>query len=206
MTSHFVLLTGVCCLGVFASAAAASPSRETGQLAHPDIIEASGLARSIRHENRYWVANDSGNAPVLYAIDSSGERHGVLMPRGIGNTDWEDLASFTLDGEPYLLVADVGDNNGVRSFVRLHAIPEPAELPGAGRMTAVDVAFSINVKYPGGGRDTESVAVADGFVYLLTKRTLPPELYRTALRATEDKVRTLEFSRARRVAAATDGS
>ena len=174
--------------------AAAEPFVAVGKLANPDVFEASGLARSNQAEDRYWVINDSGHKPLIYAINQAGERLGSLLPRGIGNRDWEDLASFTADdGTHYLLVADVGDNNAVRNDVVLHAIAEPATLPGAGRLAAVDVAWSLSVTYPGGGRDTESVAVSDGYIYLLTKRTLPPELYRTPLGPGGDGPRELEF-------------
>ena len=164
-----------------------------GELAHPAIVEASGLARSQRHADRYWVVNDSGNSPHVYAVSASGERHGALLPRGVGNRDWEDLASFKDGGRAYLLIADIGDNNGVRPAIRLHAIEEPAELPGMGREQAVDVAWSVTVTYPGGGRDAEAVAVDGGYIYVLTKRTLPPELYRVPLGPSGDAPLELEW-------------
>ncbi|MEO1034579.1 MAG: hypothetical protein AAFX44_03350 [Pseudomonadota bacterium] len=191
---HPLKLCLACALvGAAITAAADTTAVEIGRLAHPDVTEASGLARSPQHDDRYWVINDSGNAPKLYAIDSKGKRHGTLAPRGVKNRDWEDLESFERDGKSYLLVADVGDNNGVRSEIRVYVIEEPAELPGAGKTMNVDVAWVVRLKYPGGGRDAESVAVADDSMYLMTKRTLPPALYRAPLRPLGDEVVELEW-------------
>ncbi len=164
------------------TAGAESPAVLQGQLQHKALIETSGLARSPGHADRYWALNDSGNKPVLYAIDGNGESHGTIEINGGTNRDWEDLDSFKRDGKNYLVIADIGDNNGVRSEVRLIVVEEPTELPGTGNSVAVDVAWQVRVKYRGGGRDAESIAVADDTVYILTKRTLPPELYAAPLR------------------------
>ncbi|MEM1263061.1 MAG: hypothetical protein AAGH76_11750 [Pseudomonadota bacterium] len=172
--------------------AVAEPER-LGKLAHPSIDEASGLARSRVADDRYWVINDSGNAAILYAMDSRGERLGALVPRGIGNVDWEDLDSFELDGVPYLIIADIGDNNGVRSELRVHIVKEPTTLPGRGRMASLKVDRTIRLAYPGGGRDAESIAVHGDWLYVMTKRTLPPELYRARIDASGDDIVEVEY-------------
>ena len=79
-----------------------------GRLQNAQIDEASGLARSQRYPDVFWVANDDGPS-VLYAIDSTGKDLGRVTIKDASNRDWEDLASFTLDGVPYLLAADIGD-------------------------------------------------------------------------------------------------
>ena len=106
--------------------------------------------------------------------------------KGVKNIDWEDLASFTLDGKSYLLVADTGDNNAKRETRFFHILREPA-LPAAGENLAgtVSPAWQIQFRYAGGPRDCEAVAVdaKAGKILFISKRTTPPELYELPLRA-----------------------
>jgi hypothetical protein len=107
-----------------------------------------------------------------------------MTVNGARNKDWEDLASFTMDGVPYLLIADHGDNNAQRGVCTLYLLREPA-LPDPGANLNGDVAIEreIRFRYEGGPRDCEAVAVdvAAKKILLLTKRTQPPELYELPL-------------------------
>ena len=95
-----------------------TPSTVIGTIENNEIDEASGLARSQRSPDVLWVINDDGPS-VLHAIDSTGGMLGRVKLIDASNRDWEDLASFTLDGTPYLLLADIGDNkSGNRKDVR----------------------------------------------------------------------------------------
>ncbi len=154
------------------------PSSLVGQLQNPKIDEASGLARSQRYPDVFWVANDDGPS-VLYAIDSTGKDLGRVTVKDASNRDWEDLASFTLEGVPYLIAADIGDNDGARKDVRLYVIEEPE----AGD-DKVKPAWRIEFTYPEGPRDAESVAVDvdNERVLVLTKRDVPALLYALPLR------------------------
>ena len=152
----------------------------SGLVLDPRLDELSGLAASRVHPDTLWTLNDGGNAPVLYAI---GKRGGVLARvrvAGVANTDWEDLGAFDLGGRHYLLVADTGDNGGLRHSAQLHVIEEPATLADA----TVSPAWSIAFRWPGGARDCEAVAVdaARGEVLLVSKRHRPPELFVLPLR------------------------
>ncbi len=149
------------------------PSSVVGRLQNANIDEASGIARSQRYPDVFWVANDDGPS-VLYAIDSTGQDRGRVTVKDASNRDWEDLASFTLDGVPYLVAADIGDNDGSRKDVRLYVIEEPE----AGD-DKVKPAWRIEFTYPEGPRDAESVAidVENERVLVLTKRDVPALLY-----------------------------
>lgn len=153
--------------------------------------ESSGLAPSLRDARILWTHNDSGGQPVLHALEPNGARRGNLRLAGARNIDWEDLASFQLDGRAYLLVADVGDNASRRTDCALHIIeePDPATLSPLDE-TPATVAWSIPVRYLDGPRDVESVAVdpREGVVYLLAKRTKPHGLYTLPLRIPADGV------------------
>lgn len=164
---------------------------QVGLIKTPLITEASGLATSRRAPGVYWTHNDSGGVPVLYAIDEAGTLLGAVRINGVENHDWEDIASFTLDGRPYLLAADVGDNRAVRTNCAMYIIPEPdpATLQ-PDRERHEDVAWQIPVRYPDGPRDCESVAVdvPGKQIYLISKRTKPPVVYRLPLRPVQTLV------------------
>lgn len=155
-----------------------------GQLAAPPKLETSGLASSRRSADVLWTHDDSGGAPALYAVRTTGESVGTLRIRGEKNEDWEDIASFELDGKPWLLIADTGDNGAKRATVFLHVVAEPAidELKAAGELSAKP-SRSLRVRYEDGPRDCEAVAVdpTERAIYLLTKREDVPRLYRVEL-------------------------
>jgi hypothetical protein len=156
---------------------------ESGGLQVAELVEASGLAASQRNSDLLWAVNDSGNRPVLYALAADGSDLGQVTLAGAKNVDWEDLAAFNWQGEPWLLVADVGDNRGQRDRVILYALPEP-QADDAGRFSGtVQPAWSLIFTYPDGPRDCEAVAVdeAAGQILLLSKRSDPPMLYRLPL-------------------------
>ncbi len=148
--------------------------------------EASGLAASRRADHLVWAHNDSGGEAVLYALDTNGKLRGKLRIEGVKNTDWEDIASFELDGRAWLLIADTGDNNDRRQDCALLIIaePDPADLAPDRELNA-PVAWRVPVRWPDGPHDCEAVAVDahEEKAYLLTKRTSPPALYTLPLRA-----------------------
>ncbi len=178
---------------LLASLAGAQPytlAPEKATIQSPAITEASGIAVSPADPSFLWIVNDSGADPEIHLTGTDGSARGKLTLKDTKNIDWEDLASFTLDGKPYLLVADTGDNDAKRGSVVLYVVKEPA-LPKAGETLGVTVlpAWKIEYRYPEGPRDCEAVAVdaAKGKILLLSKRTTPPELYELPLRAPEKR-------------------
>ncbi len=127
--------------------------------------------------------NDDGKAR-LFALDTAGRDRSDFDLGKADNDDWEDLASFTLDGDPYLLIADIGDNLGKRKKVTLYVAKEPK--PSDDR-TKVD--WHVDFKYPNGPRDAEAAAVDidNERVLILSKRDIPPSLYEVPLQS-DDKV------------------
>lgn len=161
-----------------------------GRLSHPGITEASGLACSRSAPGRLWVVNDGGSPPALYAAASDGSVEGSVELTGAGNVDWEDIAAFDAGGGPRLLIADVGDNDGRRDYVTLIIVAEPTPA-----VSAASVAGTVRFRYPGGPRDAEAVAVEGpaGRAWILTKRTMPAELYRVPLDAPAGATVTAEY-------------
>lgn len=162
---------------------------EAGLLAEPANGEASGLAASRRTSHLLWTHNDSGGEPVLFAVGSDGALRGKLRLQGINNTDWEDLAAAVIDGQPTLLVADIGDNSALypRRVIRVLAEPDPAQL-APDRELMVAPAYSINYVYEDGARDAEGLAVdaKERALYIISKRNTPARLYRLPLQKPKD--------------------
>ena len=159
-----------------------------GQIEENDVDEASGIAASRRNAGVLWVHNDSGDKAHLHAIDTTGRDAGRLKLDHADNDDWEDLAAFELDGVPYLLVADTGDNDSDRDFVTLYVVEDP-DL-GKDSKVELDPAWCIRFRYPGGPRDAEAVAVdvAEERVLVVSKRDLPARVYALPLRASGEDI------------------
>jgi hypothetical protein len=161
----------------FASAAPAEPPpitygpmQRVGQLADARINESSGLAASRLRPGEFWTHNDSGGRARLFRFNADGQSTATVyldLPRP---RDWEDLASFEWNGQPWLLVADVGDNHANREFVTLWLLPEP-DVDGEARPGEKRPAVRLDLTYADGPRDCESVAVdpVRGEVLLITK-------------------------------------
>ena len=127
------------------------PAEKLADLANAEIVESSGLARSIRTPGLLWTHNDSGGTAKLFALDAAGKDRGVCEISNLEPTDWEDMGSFSTDRNSYLFIADVGDNQRLRQDYRIDLIPEPAALP------CTVAAKSISFRYPDGSHDCESV-------------------------------------------------
>lgn len=175
----FLLAAAALSVAPAASAARDTTPEPAGLVTDSRLGEISGLAASRRHDGLYWALNDSGSDAVLHLMAPSGDHRGSATLAGVRNIDWEDMASFRLDGRDYLLVADTGDNGGVRRELLLHVLEEPA----AGD-AAAPVAWTLRFRWPDGPRDCEAVAVdpVRGEILLITKKRVPPELFRLPLR------------------------
>lgn len=166
-----------------------------GNVDNPLTGELSGLALSRRRADLLWALNDSGAPPALFALGTDGRDLGQVQVSNANNIDWEDLAAFELEGRPYLLIADVGDNFAWRPAITLYVVPEP-ELTGA-RFAAgasVEPLWVLRVKYADGPRDCEAVAIdpVARRVLLLSKRDVPARLYSVPLLARRDSRTSLE--------------
>ncbi len=85
------------------------------------IPEASGVVKSRRHPDVFWVVNDSGNAPMLFAVTREG-RILKSFPVAAANLDWEDLA---IDDQGRLYIGDIGSNKGLLGLRGVYRIDEP---------------------------------------------------------------------------------
>ncbi|MBT8130715.1 MAG: hypothetical protein KJO35_00470 [Gammaproteobacteria bacterium] len=155
----------------------------TGTLASTHLNETSGIAVSRREAGLFWGINDGNNPPVLHAVGLDGADHGRVVVRRSSNADWEDLASFELDGTPYLLVADTGDNNGRRRVSSLYIIEEPRRSAAGKFAGEIETVTRLPFRFEDGPRDCEAVAVdvASDRVLLVSKHDVPARVYEMPL-------------------------
>ena len=161
-----------------------------GTIKSAEIAESSGLAASICQPGVLWTHNDSGDGAFLYAIDASGKALGVWRVTEAENKDWEDIAAFkTFEGECFLYVGDIGNNESKREDLKIYVIKEPtvskeSEKSSRKKPLATDAAKTIRFAYADGGRfDAETLMVhpQNGDVYVLTKRQdAPSGVYKLA--------------------------
>jgi len=146
----------------------------------PFLNEASGICRSNLVHGRYFVHNDSGAAPRLFAVTATGARGGFSVePRKRGSVDAEDCSSAVVRGVPLLLLADVGDNGCARGSYRLYVMREPPEPDGfasaGGTEIEVQPLHTLSYRYPDGkSRNCEAaVLLPSGRILIITKRYPP---------------------------------
>ena len=93
------------------------------------VPEASGIVKSRRHAGIFWVHNDSGNPPSLFAIRADGRIIREFRLE-IPNIDWEDIA---IDDHGHLYVGDIGNNLGALPIRAIYRIDEPDPAKPAAR-------------------------------------------------------------------------
>ena len=150
-------------------------------LKNPDINESSGLAASRSNSGIYWTHNDSGDEPLVYAFDATGESRGVFRVAGAKARDWEDMAigPGPTRNQSYLYLGDIGDNDHARAEIVVYRVAEPT-LTEADKKSSKDkprttvAAEAIRLQYPDGKFDAETLLVhpTSGNIYIITKVTL----------------------------------
>lgn len=139
------------------------------------LRETSGIARGRSNDAILWTHNDSGNAPVIFAVDLSGRLVGSVPIAGVEIIDMEDIDAGPCSHGNCLFLADTGDNDGTRGSISIHIVVEPS--PDADEIRPIE---TVQAVYPGGPRDAEAIFVLpDGGLFLVTKgREGAIELYR----------------------------
>ena len=145
----------------------------------PELREASGLAVSRTQPGILWSHNDSGDAPMLYAIDMKGRLLAKAAVVDAVAIDWEDIAGGPCPddaegAQQCLYIADTGNNNRSRDVVSVFVVPEPS-ISGADPARPLLVkARSFRFRYPVEPEDTEAIAVLpNGDITIVTKGRTP---------------------------------
>jgi hypothetical protein len=142
----------------------APPLEPVGRLDVRLVPEASGIVKSRRHSGIFWVHNDSGNPPLLFAIRADGKI--VRQFRlDVPNIDWEDIA---IDDQGHLYVGDIGNNLGALPVRAIYRIDEPDPALPAQRPLAAS-AVSRYVLPRGNRFDAESLDYDQGNAIVIAK-------------------------------------
>lgn len=151
-------------LALLAIPSADDPVAVVGQLP-PEVREASGIVASRRHPGIFWVHNDSGNPPDLFAV----RRDGSLVRKfrvGVPNIDWEDI---TTDDDGHLYIGDIGNNDNRLALRMIYRIDEPdLNDPGDGPLK-VTRAWFYKFAGPTERFDTESLVLLDDQLAMISK-------------------------------------
>jgi hypothetical protein len=146
-----------------------------------ELAETSGLAVSRTNPGVVWSHNDSGNDPVLYALDLTGRLIGSVRVRNAANQDWEDMsagscpraageaARQSVETVSCLYIGDIGDNLWWRRELTVYVVEEPL-LGGAGELPDALRSRSFRFRYSRRPDDSEALAVDEqGDVVIVTK-------------------------------------
>ena len=167
------------------SATVFGPAHAMGKIERAEINEASGLTAAVGHAHHFWTHNDSGDKARIFLIDDAARHKATYYLQGITARDWEDIGMMERDGRHYLMVGDIGDNQGRRPYIQLHVFEEPkADV----RTPKVDTILkkricSFTLKYEDGPRDAESFFFdpVDKRLYVISKRELGVGVYASDL-------------------------
>jgi hypothetical protein len=138
-----------------------------GTITNAAATELSGLAASWVNDGTWWVHNDSGHGPSIYAIDSKGASLAELVLEGANTQDWEDLSVGPCPKGSCIYVGNIGDNGVTRTNCSVFRVAEPTKPTGTTKPTYETFPF----KYPDGPRNAETLLVhpSTGVIYIVSK-------------------------------------
>ena len=148
-----------------------------------ELDESSGLAVSQCQNGVFWSHNDSGDAPMIYAMDAEAKLLGIWRLSGAENKDWEDMATRRdAAGNCSLYIGDIGNTDRrARKVHRIYRIDEPLIGVDASNDSKNTAALTSQVEvlefeYPDGRYDAETLMVhpKSGEIYLITKELREP--------------------------------
>lgn len=186
---------GLASLTSYGQGSAESPVKEIGKIGHGPISEVSGLVKSQTYPDTYWLHNDSGDSPRLFAINSKGdvivppfvsnkkiapgnsEAHWPGMPVFVAaNQDWEDIAVY----QDKIFVADLGNNGNARRDLGIYVLrePNPTAITNARSFQYYPVEYPDQTSFPAKQWhfDSESLFIDNGVPYVITKHRQPGKI------------------------------
>lgn len=159
-----------------------TPASPIGQVGFEPINEMSGIVKSGKYRDLYWVHNDSGDKPRFFAVRGDGKV--VTPPTGTQgyegirvesarNSDWEDIAR----DRDTLYLSDMGNNGNARQDLGIYAVkePDPTKVTSVKLKAFYPIAYPDQKEFPPSGFrpfDCEAIFTLRGKVYFVTKHRL----------------------------------
>ncbi len=127
----------------------------------PNLKELSGLVCGRKNPECVYFIEDKGNSSAVHVFTSTGIFKSKLLLNGVQNIDFEDLTigPGPIDGETYIYIGDIGDNDNNRSQIRILRFPEPDLSGNVPATITIENIEIINVKYPDGPKDAETLMI-----------------------------------------------
>lgn len=184
------IAAGLSMLGAGLAPSPGAAAETLNWLSEPALGELSGLAASGRVPNAFWAHNDSGHRAELFLVAATGELLDRVTLPAVAARDWEDIAAFTVQNQPWLAIADTGDNFALRKEVAILLLPEPLPRTTATPAVLPPAPRRIRLRFADGPRDVEALAVdvRAGQILLLEKRRPPAGLYAVELSGADQQV------------------
>jgi hypothetical protein len=118
-------------------------------------------------------------------LNEAGALLGTYSITGASAVDWEDMAIATDpgDGQNYLFIGDIGDNNAVRNSIQVYKVLEPeVDLNATGVVSNLAVSAAYTLQYVDGPRDAETLLIdpLNADLYIVSKRDIPCRIYHAA--------------------------
>lgn len=163
--------------------------------------ELSGMATPQKAANAgyLWVISDSPANMLAAVSTTNASNQGVYtLDTPPAYVDWEDIASGTVGGQPYIYVADFGDNGSVRATFNIFRIKEPT-ITGSGGAIAAGDYETITGQYDAGtppvSKDAETLLVDPdtGDMYVILKRDATQKVYKLAYAASYSGTQTFVY-------------
>lgn len=146
-----------------------------GKANNPMLNEISGMVASKRNKGMFWVHNDSGDINKIFLIDSLAQIRAIFYLKDVENRDWEDVAITTINGETWLYIAEIGDNQAIFDTKYIYRFKEPS-LNGSSLIENIE---KISFQYSDGNRDAEALLIDHDTqqLYIISKREEKKRLY-----------------------------
>lgn len=145
-----------------------------GTVTSQSLPEISGMVASRSQPGVFWVHNDSGGQPRVYAINEQGTLRAGYQLMGAQAVDWEDIAigPGPNPGQDYLYLGDIGDNSEQADLAIVYRIPEPTVPASSGGLVQVGGVEAFGFRYANGNTHNAEALLVDPFngdVIIFTK-------------------------------------
>lgn len=139
------------------------------QQADSTLNEVSGIEVVRSQPALWWMHNDSGDSPRVFAVNKQGKIALTVNLVGGSALDWEDMAAQ----KGWVYMGDIGDNLEFRPHVQIYRFKSPT-IAANSLNQKLNLPASqwemTSVSYPDGSHNCESLAVTpDGRMLFVTK-------------------------------------
>src|SRR5690348_8334953 len=100
-----------------------------------DLVENSAAAMSMTQQGIFFTINDSGNEPLLFALDTTNRDRGVWRVTNATNSDWEaaSIGPCSPGAAAWCVyIGDTGDNEATHRSRKIYRAAEPRAMASGG--------------------------------------------------------------------------